>query len=83
MTELDMRFAGLWLGAYDAAAPATGPPQGVGTAVLEPARGGLLPIQFALAGMNTHIEHDLALAVVAPARRAAPTRTTRRCWPTT
>ena len=27
-------------------------------------RRGLLPIQFALAGMNTHIEHDLALAVV-------------------
>ena len=43
----------------------------------------MLPIQFALAGMNTHIEHDLVLAVVPRARRGAPTRTTRRCWPTT
>lgn len=35
---------------------------------------GILPIQFALAGMNAHINHDLALAVVA-------TCTARGCDP--
>jgi hypothetical protein len=36
---------------------------------------GILPIQFALAGMNAHIENDLPLAVVATcaARRRTPT----------
>ena len=53
---------------------------------------GILPIQFALAGMNAHIENDLPLAVVATctARRRTPTspvsaRTTTKstnCSPT-
>src|SRR5271166_1223174 len=37
-------------------------------------RPAILPIQFALAGMNAHIEHDLPLAVIATcaARGCAP-----------
>jgi hypothetical protein len=64
MTELDVRFAGLWLHAYDAAAaghriPAAWQP-------LFEARNGdnRLPVQYAVAGMNAHVEHDLPLAVV-------------------
>jgi hypothetical protein len=63
MADLDVRFAGLWLAAYDAdRAHAT-----VATAWrplfrLRHAR--CFPVQFALAGMNSHIEHDLPVAVV-------------------
>lgn len=63
MAELDVSFANLWLTAYDAdrarrdLVPAWRP--------LFQARGdGRLPVQYALAGMNTHIEHDLPIAVV-------------------
>jgi hypothetical protein len=71
VTDLDLRFAGYWFDAYDA--PGDKPK------AWEPlfaARGsrGILPIQFALAGMNAHIEHDLPLAVIATcaARRRTP-----------
>ncbi len=67
MAELDVRFANLWLAAYDADA--------AGQAVPRPwrplfqARGdGRLPVQYAVAGMNTHIEHDLPIAVVGTCR---------------
>lgn len=61
LTDLDLRFAQLWFDAYDAPdnpSPAWAP--------LFDARSkhGVLPIQFALAGMNAHIEHDLPLAVL-------------------
>ena len=63
MAELDVRFAGLWLHAYDGAAAGHRIPS-----AWEPlfdARGaGRLPVQYALAGMNAHIEHDLPIAVV-------------------
>ena len=63
MTELDVRFAALWLQAYDAAAAGrTIPP--CWTPLFESRSGGRLPIQYAVAGMNSHIEHDLPLAVV-------------------
>jgi len=64
MADLDVRFAGLWLHAYDAAAaghriPAAWQP------LFEARNGGnRLPVQYAVAGMNAHIEHDLPLAVV-------------------
>jgi hypothetical protein len=63
MAELDVRFANLWLTAYDAdvarsvVSPAWRP-------LFEARGGGRLPIQYALAGMNTHIEHDLPIAVL-------------------
>jgi hypothetical protein len=71
VTALDVRFAGYWFDAYDAtgATPNAWEP-------LFAAREnkGILPIQFALAGMNAHIEHDLPLAVIATcaARGCAP-----------
>jgi hypothetical protein len=64
MTDLDTRFAGLWLAAFDAAETGRALPKAWGPLFESRDRRGLLPIQFALAGMNTHIEHDLALAVV-------------------
>jgi len=62
--DLDTRFAGLWLTAYDAADAGRTLPKAWAPLFESRHRHGLLPIQFALAGMNTHIEHDLALAVV-------------------
>ena len=60
MAELDVTFAGLFLEAYDAdEKPKAWAPLFEGRH-----RHGVLPVQFALSGMNTHIEHDLPLAVV-------------------
>jgi hypothetical protein len=64
MTDLDVRFAGLWLSAYDAAADGRALPKAWTPLFSSRHAVGVLPIQFALAGMNAHIEHDLALAVV-------------------
>ncbi len=63
LADLDVRFARLWLKAYDAdrqggSVPAAWRP------LFESRGGGPVPLQFALAGMNAHIEHDLPLAVV-------------------
>lgn len=64
MADLDTRFAGLWLTAYDAAA-AQGAVPTAWSPLFETRGAGLVPVQYALAGMNTHIEHDLPVAVVA------------------
>ena len=73
MAELDVRFAMLWLAAHDA--PSSDIPHAWEPLFERRTSGGLLPIQFALAGMNAHIEHDLPLAVVATcaARGRKPT----------
>jgi Family of unknown function (DUF5995) len=64
MADLDVRFADLWLTAYDAdAAGRTVPP--AWRPLFEARAGGRLPVQYAVAGMNSHIEHDLPVAVVA------------------
>ncbi len=64
MTELDVTFANL----YFAAADVAGNPAAVPLAwrPLAERRGaaGIEPVQFALAGMNAHINHDLPVAVV-------------------
>jgi hypothetical protein len=63
MTDLDVRFASLWLTAYDADAAKTTIP--LAWQPLFAARhGGREAVQYAVAGMNTHIEHDLPVAVV-------------------
>jgi Family of unknown function (DUF5995) len=74
MVELDVRFANLWLGAYDAVALGRVAPSAWKPLFEERDTAGLLPIQHALAGMNAHIEHDLPLAVVETcrARRTNP-----------
>jgi hypothetical protein len=63
MTDLDTRFANLWLTAYDAAA-ADGAVPTAWRPLFESRDAGLVPVQYAVAGMNTHIEHDLPIAVV-------------------
>jgi hypothetical protein len=74
MTDLDIRFANLWIDAYDAANAGRALPSAWKPLFEQRRKRGLLPIQFALAGMNAHIEHDLPIAVIATckARRRTP-----------
>jgi hypothetical protein len=73
MAQLDVTFANL----YFAAAGALGEPAAVPLAWLPLAErrdmAGIEPIQFALAGMNAHINHDLPLAVVSTCEALATT----------
>jgi hypothetical protein len=64
MTRLDVVFANLYFEAVDAAGSNSAVP--LAWRPLFERRGdtGIEPIQFALAGMNAHINHDLPLAVV-------------------
>lgn len=80
MADLDVRFANLWLSAYDAAAATRRPPPAWKPLFEERTTAGVLPIQHALAGMNAHIEHDLPLAVVETcrARGTSPAATSVR-----
>lgn len=80
MHELDVRFACLWLSAYDAAAAGRKAPAAWAPLFEERRTRGILPIQYALAGMNAHIEHDLPLAVVdtCRSRGVSPSRTSVR-----
>jgi Family of unknown function (DUF5995) len=62
MTHLDVVFASLYFAAADAEEPPAAP------AAWRPlldrrAQAGIEPVQFALAGMNTHISHDLPIAI--------------------
>ena len=64
MTYLDVAFASLYFGAADAAdGPAV--PLAWQPLMEQRASTGIEPVQFALAGMNAHINHDLPLALVA------------------
>jgi Family of unknown function (DUF5995) len=71
IADLDVRFAAYWFEAYDAPGDK---PKAWAPLFAARANKGILPIQFALAGMNAHIENDLPLAVVATcvARRQTP-----------
>lgn len=62
VADLDVRFAGYWFAAYDAT---NDKPKPWAPLFADRSQSGILPIQFALAGMNAHIENDLPLAVVA------------------
>ena len=72
MTALDVAFANLY---FAAAAGAAGKPAAVPLAwrplIEQRAAAGIEPIQFALAGMNAHINHDLPLAVVSTCAQLA------------
>ena len=63
--ELDVRFADLFLDVPEDLAAGRRVSRAWAPLVERRAHAGILPIQFALAGMNAHINHDLALAVVA------------------
>jgi hypothetical protein len=67
MEQLDVTFASFWIEAYDAGIHDV--PR-AWAALFERRRDlAVLPIQFALAGMNSHIGHDLAVAVILTCRR--------------
>ncbi|MFF8833054.1 DUF5995 family protein [Streptomyces sp. NPDC015131] len=61
---LDVRFAERYLAAVDAAAAGGRPPACWRPLFQYRGHPGVRPLQFALAGVNAHIGHDLALAVV-------------------
>ncbi|MFS4093232.1 DUF5995 family protein [Streptomyces sp. AF1A] len=63
-TALDVRFAQRYLAAVDAAAADRRPPACWRPLFQFRRHPGVRPLQFALAGVNAHIGHDLALAVV-------------------
>ena len=67
VTELDVGFANLWLAAYDADAERRAVPR-AWRPLFQARADGRLPIQYAVAGLNTHIEHDLPIAVVSTCR---------------
>jgi hypothetical protein len=64
MTRLDVEFASLYFGAAGAAGDPATVPLAWRPLVEQRAQTGIEPIQFALAGMNAHINHDLPMAVV-------------------
>lgn len=76
ISALDVVFAGLYFAAVDAAGVGKSPARS--WAPLFAARGDprVAPIQFALAGMNAHINHDLPLALVSVCQ-ARPIELTR------
>jgi Family of unknown function (DUF5995) len=65
MTQLDVTFASLYFSAADAAGDPAAVPLAWRPLVQQRDNAGIEPVQFALAGMNAHINHDLPLAVVA------------------
>jgi hypothetical protein len=67
MAALDVTFAHMWLRAYDA--PADAVPKAWAPLFERRHDRDLLPVQFAVAGMNAHIAHDLPVAVVRTCRR--------------
>jgi len=66
VTRLDVVFANLYFAAVDRMSqPASAQPVAWQPLLEARTNTGIEPIQFALAGMNIHINHDLPLAVVA------------------
>ncbi len=64
MTSLDVAFANLYFAAASAASDPATVPLAWRPLVEQRSATGIEPIQFALAGMNAHINHDLPVAVV-------------------
>ncbi|MFD5036960.1 DUF5995 family protein [Streptomyces sp. NPDC058377] len=64
VSALDVRFAELYLTAVDTAASGGTPPACWRPLFQYRRHPSVRPLQFALAGVNAHIGHDLALAVV-------------------
>ena len=63
MTQLDVEFANLYFAAADIAADPAAVPVAWRPLAERRAAPGIEPVQFALAGMNAHINHDLPLAL--------------------
>ncbi len=71
MTTLDVVFANLYFAAAGAADNPVAVPLAWRPLIEQRAAAGIEPIQFALAGMNAHINHDLPLAVVSTCAQLA------------
>lgn len=69
LSLLDVVFADLYFKAVDAAAGGKGAPRAWRPLFEARKKKRVAPIQFALAGMNAHINHDLVLAIVETCRR--------------
>ncbi|HEX6666265.1 MAG TPA: DUF5995 family protein [Solirubrobacterales bacterium] len=68
LEALDVAFGNLYFDALDAAGSGSSPPPGYSFHAWKPVfearfESGIAPIQFALAGMNAHINHDLAIGI--------------------
>ena len=64
MTYLDVAFANLYFAAADTASTPAAVPLAWRPLAEQRAAAGIEPVQFALAGMNAHINHDLPIAMV-------------------
>jgi hypothetical protein len=72
LERLDVRFAGLFFAAFDASQRGSGEvPSAWAPLFAQRSRRGVAPLQFALAGMNAHINRDLPVALVATCRELA------------
>jgi Family of unknown function (DUF5995) len=72
VSDLDVVFANLYFAAIDAMSGGPGAVPGAWEPLIAArANSGIEPIQFALAGMNAHINYDLPLAVVATCSQVA------------
>jgi hypothetical protein len=69
MTRLDVVFASFYVAAVDAVGAGRAVPPSWAPLIEQRQSPRILPIQFALAGMNAHINHDLALAVFTTCRQ--------------
>ena len=78
LTELDIQFATLYFGALSAQLSGGQCPACWGSMFAKRNEVNISRIQFALAGMNAHIDHDLPMAIVSTCRWAnvAPGRGT-------
>ncbi len=70
MERLDVTFAQLYIDAVDADRAGREPSPAWAPLFAARRRRGIVPVQFALAGMNAHINGDLALAVVTTCARS-------------
>src|SRR5262245_30793736 len=69
LADLDVRFADLFFDAVDQAAKPGGTVPRAWAPLFEArSKRGVAPLQFAIAGMNAHINRDLPIAVVAACR---------------
>ena len=64
LRELDLVFADLFFGAVETHQERAGHAEGLGAALRGRSTRGIAPLQFALAGMNAHINRDLPVALV-------------------
>jgi hypothetical protein len=64
MERLGVVFAGLFLRAVDAGEAGRPVPKAWAPLVADRTTPGIMPVQYAFAGINAHINHDLAVAVV-------------------